>query len=140
MPIISQDAGFRAGLATKAPLTITQGTIAYASEITLDFATLNGTQQTIALDGPLTLRTTNLAPGRNVELRLISGAGDKVLSLPTFWTGMGVSVRPITIDSDNVAFLRLISFGSAGVNVVAIYAAGLEGFVSNISLVLLSVG
>ena len=132
MPIISQDAGFRAGLATKAPLTITQGTIAYASEITLDFATLNGTQQTIALDGPLTLRTTNLAPGRNVEVRLIAGAALRALALPPGWTVMGT--RPTSIQLGRTAMLRLTSFGTTNLGVVASYEVGITGQEINVAI------
>jgi len=128
MPIISQDAplaGLRTELATKAPLTQTQGAIAYANAITLDLAALNGTAQTITLSGPLTLAATGMAAGRSVVLRLINAGAERTLSLPSEWSFVGA--KPTVIDAGFVGRLRLDFWGDSQLDCVADWRSGAIG-------------
>jgi len=128
MPIISQDAplaGLRTELATKAPLTQTQGAIAYANAITLDIAALNGTAQTITLSGPLTLAATGLAAGRSVLLRVINDGAERNLSFPSDWAFVGA--KPTVIAAGFVGRLRLDFWGDSQLDCVADWRSGAIG-------------
>jgi len=99
----------QAALALKAPLTVTQGTIAYGASVNLDMATLTGTHRTIALTGNLTLTSGNRGSGRQVVLRLICDATQRALSFPAGWRFLGA--RPANIAASKVGVLSLTFFG-----------------------------
>ena len=112
----------QAELALKAPLTQTQGVIAYASAVTLDLAALNGTAQTIRLSGPLTLAATGLAAGRSVVLRLINDEAEITLSFPSEWSFVGA--KPTVIAAGFVGRLRLDFWGDSPLDCVADWRSG----------------
>jgi len=98
-----------ADLAAKAPLTVTQGTIAYAASVNLDMAALSGTHRTIVLTGNLALTSGNRGSGRQVVLRLICDATPRALSFPAGWRFLGA--RPANIAASKVGVLSLTFFG-----------------------------
>jgi hypothetical protein len=96
------------------------GTIAYAAQVTLDFAALNRQINTISLTGNLELLTGNLANGREVRLRLVNDATLRTLAFPAGWKFIGT--KPADIAVSKVAILSLAAFGTTNADVVAAYA------------------
>jgi hypothetical protein len=97
------------------------GTITYASQITLDFATRDKQMATVSLTGNLEFLTSNLANGREVRLRLVCDATQRTLTFPTDWKF--VCLKPANIAASKVAILSLAAFGTTNADVIAAYAA-----------------
>ena len=106
-----------AQIAGLAPLTVTQGTIAYAASVNLDMAALTGTHRTIALTGNLTLASSNRGTGRAVVLRLIADATQRILTFPSDWVFIGA--RPASIAASKTGILSLTFFGPNSSDCVA---------------------
>lgn len=96
------------------------GTIAYASQVTLDFTTRDRQINTISLTGNLELLTSNLANSREVRLRLVCDGTQRTLTFPTDWKFVGT--KPANIAASKVAILSLAAFGTTNADVVAAYA------------------
>lgn len=94
------------------------GSITYAATVTLDMAALNGQVNSIALTGDLTLATSNLAVGQEVELRLVGDSSPRVLTFPTDWRFQGT--KPANIPANKVARLSLQVFGTTNAGVDAV--------------------
>lgn len=93
------------------------GTITYATQVTLNFATLNGQMNTISLTGALELLTSNLANNLEVRLRLICDGTQRTLTFPTDWKF--VSAKPAALPASKIAVLSLAAFGTTNADVVA---------------------
>ena len=96
------------------------GTITYAAQATLDFAALAGQMNTISLTGNLELLASNLANGREVQLRLVCDSTQRNLTFPVNWKFVGT--KPANIAASKVAILSLAAFGTTDADVVAAYA------------------
>lgn len=96
------------------------GTITYAAQVTIDFATRDKTLHTISLTGALELLSSNLANGREVRLRLVCDGTQRTLTFPTDWKFVGT--KPANIAASKVAILSLAAFGTTNADVVAAYA------------------
>jgi hypothetical protein len=94
------------------------GSIAYAAQVTLDFAALNGQMNSITLTGALEFLTTNLANGREVRLRLIPGASERTLTFPVDWVFF--SAKPANIPANKEMILSLAAYGATNATVRAI--------------------
>lgn len=96
------------------------GSIAYAAQVTLDFAARDKTMHSISLTGALELLASNLANGREVRLRLVCDGTQRTLTFPTDWKFVGT--KPADIAASKVATLSLAAFGATNADVVAAYA------------------
>jgi hypothetical protein len=94
------------------------GSIAYAAQVTLDFAALNGQMNFITLTGALELLATNLANGRELQLRLIPGASQRTLTFPVDW--VFYSPKPANIPANKELILSLAAYGATNAAVRAI--------------------
>jgi hypothetical protein len=94
------------------------GSIAYAAQVTLDFAALNGQMNSITLTDALGFLTTNLANGREVRLRLIPGASERALTFPVDW--VFYSAKPANIPANKEMILSLAAYGETNATVRAI--------------------
>jgi hypothetical protein len=94
------------------------GSIAYAAQVTLDFAALNGQMNSITLTDALEFLTTNLANGREVRLRLIAGASERTLTFPVDW--LFYSPKPANIPANKEMVLSLAAYGATNATVRAI--------------------
>ncbi len=94
--------------------------ITYAGTIDLDMATLDGQVRTITLTGNLELTSLNRAAGRRVVLRLIPGASQRTLTVPSGW--VFICAKPATIAANKTAVLSLTFFGSDNADCIAAYA------------------
>lgn len=93
------------------------GTITYAAQVTLNFATLNRQMNTISLTGALELLTSNLANGLEMRLRLICDGTQRTLTFPVDWKF--VSAKPAALPANKIAVLSLAVFGTTNADVVA---------------------
>jgi hypothetical protein len=107
----------QAALDLRAPLTVVQGTLTYASTVNLDMAALVGRHQTIALTGNLTLTSSNRATGRTVALRIICDATLRNLTFPAGWIFLGT--KPSDIAASKIGVLSLTFFGANDTDCVA---------------------
>jgi hypothetical protein len=96
------------------------GTIPYAAQVTLNFATLNGSMRTITLTGALELLTSNLAAGRELQLLLVAGAAQRTLTFPAQWRFL--SAVPANVPANRECLLSLGSYGTTNAEVRAIAA------------------
>lgn len=96
------------------------GEITYAAQVTLDFAARNGQMNTITLTGDLELLASNLANGRETQVRLIPGASERTLTFPVDWVFL--SAKPATVPANKEMLLSFAAYGStaASVRVVAL--------------------
>lgn len=117
---VTQEIG--ASLALKAPATPTVGTaLATTGTVNLDFASLNGTYQTITLTGNPTFTTSNLAAGRTVTLILTAGGSSRTLAFPA-WVFVGAAA-PTTLASGKVGVFTVTATSTTDASCVATYAA-----------------
>jgi hypothetical protein len=94
------------------------GSIAYAAQVTLDFAALHGQMNSITLTGALEFLTTNLANGRELQMRLIAGASQRTLTFPVDWVFF--SAKPANIPANKELILSLAAYGATNATVRAI--------------------
>jgi hypothetical protein len=107
------------------PLTFDDAVIPYAATIDLDLAALSGLTRTIFLTGPLTLTTSNRAPGLSVSLRLVCDGTTRALNLP-LWVFLGPSgTKPSSIAASKTAKLSVECYGAAETDCLAAY--GVQG-------------
>jgi hypothetical protein len=96
------------------------GTIAYAAEVTLDFAALNGQFNTMTLTGALSLLASNLADGLELQLLLIPGASERTLTFPVDWKFLSPKPASIPANKECLLSFRSNSNTNAEVRVIAL--------------------
>ncbi len=102
------------------PLTLSISTIAYAVSVNLDLAALAGLYRRIDLTGPLTLTTSNLAPGRSVVLILACDSTTRALTVPAGWRWAN---KPTQIAASKWAVLSLTFAGTTDSDCIAAWWA-----------------
>jgi len=86
--------------------------------VSLDMAALNGTYQSITLNGNITFVTTNRAAGRSLTLRLVASSGPfRNITFPQDWTFIG-SRPPGSLVNDTLV-VTVTFFGSNDTDGVA---------------------
>jgi hypothetical protein len=103
------------------PLTFTPGNLTYGATVNLDMAALSGSYQTLTLTGNVTFTTSNRAAGRQVTIRILSGASSRNFTFPA-WVPIGLTSLPASIAANKTAILTLTFFGSADTDCVVAYA------------------
>lgn len=124
LPIVDVDAG--PAVTNKIQLTqlntffLDKGvtTLVYAASVDLDFSPTLPPTKYLVLTGDVTLTTSNLGPGRGVQLRMEAGASDRALTFPGGWKFLG-GPAPTTLPTNKIGILSLSSFGVADADVVA---------------------
>lgn len=99
----------------------TISTCGYSSTVTLDFNAAT-TDQTVTVNGNLTLATANATAGKQMSLRIVGSSASSTLTVPAGWTFIGASA-PTVISANKISALSLKCYGTGDANVLAAYAA-----------------
>lgn len=97
----------------------TPTSIASAASITIDCTNRNLTINALAHDA--TFSTSNLAAGRDVNIRIVTGGATQALSFPVGWKWLGAS-PPANQGAGKSALLSLKIWGNTDADVQAAYA------------------
>jgi len=106
-----------------APLVppITVNTLTYAAEVNLDFDPVLPVYRSLALAGDVTFTNSNLGPGRQVSVRIVSDGSTRTFTFPAGWTFIGAAA-PADIAANKTGILSLVSYGASESDVVAAYS------------------
>ena len=96
------------------------GSITYAATINLDLSAFDGQTKTINLTGNIAFTVSNMAAGREFNLRIICDSTQRTLTFPTGW--VFVCTKPSSIAASKTAKLSVECYGSNETDCIVGYA------------------